>query len=340
MNSEINLFKGRIISQYKDLYKIAMTNEELSGEVCGKFRFSATSPASFPAVGDYVMVDRESDSAGNGIIHELLPRKSLLARKAAGNEKITQIIATNIDYIFICMSLNNDFNLRRIERYLAIAWDSGAVPLIVLTKADLADNLSEKLQEVEEIAPGVDVIITSMENDDDHLQVLKYIKEGKTGAFVGSSGVGKSTLINKVLGKDVIKTSEIRSDDKGRHTTTRRDLFILPNGGAVIDTPGMRELGIDQADLSRSFEDIEALATECRFKDCSHKSEPGCALRKGIEDGTISEERLASYLKLKKEAGYEGLNSKEIEKKKIESMFAEFGGIKNARDFVKKKTKY
>lgn len=317
-----------------------MTNEELSGEVCGKFRFSATSPASFPAVGDYVMVDRESDSAGNGIIHELLPRKSLLARKAAGNEKITQIIATNIDYIFICMSLNNDFNLRRIERYLAIAWDSGAVPLIVLTKADLADNLSEKLQEVEEIAPGVDVIITSMENDDDHLQVLKYIKEGKTGAFVGSSGVGKSTLINKVLGKDVIKTSEIRSDDKGRHTTTRRDLFILPNGGAVIDTPGMRELGIDQADLSRSFEDIEALATECRFKDCSHKSEPGCALRKGIEDGTISEERLASYLKLKKEAGYEGLNSKEIEKKKIESMFAEFGGIKNARDFVKKKTKY
>lgn len=336
----MNLFKGRIISQYKDLYKIAMTNEELSGEVCGKFRFSATSPASFPAVGDYVMVDRESDSAGNGIIHELLPRKSLLARKAAGNEKITQIIATNIDYIFICMSLNNDFNLRRIERYLAIAWDSGAVPLIVLTKADLADNLSEKLQEVEEIAPGVDVIITSMENDDDHLQVLKYIKEGKTGAFVGSSGVGKSTLINKVLGKDVIKTSEIRSDDKGRHTTTRRDLFILPNGGAVIDTPGMRELGIDQADLSRSFEDIEALATECRFKDCSHKSEPGCALRKGIEDGTISEERLASYLKLKKEAGYEGLNSKEIEKKKIESMFAEFGGIKNARDFVKKKTKY
>lgn len=340
MNSEINLFKGRIISQYKDLYKIAMTNEELSGEVCGKFRFSATSPASFPAVGDYVMVDRESDSAGNGIIHELLPRKSLLARKAAGNEKITQIIAANIDYIFICMSLNNDFNLRRIERYLAIAWDSGAVPLIVLTKADLADNLSEKLQEVEEIAPGVDVIITSMENDDDHLQVLKYIKEGKTGAFVGSSGVGKSTLINKVLGKGVIKTSEIRSDDKGRHTTTRRDLFILPNGGAVIDTPGMRELGIDQADLSRSFEDIEALATECRFKDCSHKSEPGCALRKGIEEGTISEERLESYLKLKKEAGYEGLNSKEIEKKKIESMFAEFGGIKNARDFVKKKTKY
>lgn len=317
-----------------------MTNEELSGEVCGKFRFSATSPASFPAVGDYVMVDRESDSAGNGIIHELLPRKSLLARKAAGNEKITQIIAANIDYIFICMSLNNDFNLRRIERYLAIAWDSGAVPLIVLTKADLADNLSEKLQEVEEIAPGVDVIITSMENDDDHLQVLKYIKEGKTGAFVGSSGVGKSTLINKVLGKGVIKTSEIRSDDKGRHTTTRRDLFILPNGGAVIDTPGMRELGIDQADLSRSFEDIEALATECRFKDCSHKSEPGCALRKGIEEGTISEERLESYLKLKKEAGYEGLNSKEIEKKKIESMFAEFGGIKNARDFVKKKTKY
>lgn len=336
----MNIFKGRIISQYKDLYKIAMTNEELTGEVSGKFRFSATSPASFPAVGDYVMVDRESDSAGNGIIHELLPRKSLLARKAAGNEKITQIIAANIDYIFICMSLNNDFNLRRIERYLAIAWDSGAVPLIVLTKADLADNLSEKLQEVEEIAPGVDVIITSMENDDDHLQVLKYIKEGKTGAFVGSSGVGKSTLINKVLGKDIIKTSEIRSDDKGRHTTTRRDLFILPNGGAVIDTPGMRELGIDQADLSRSFEDIEALATECRFKDCSHKSEPGCVLRKGIEDGTISEERLESYLKLKKEAGYEGLNSKEIEKKKIESMFADFGGIKNARDFVKKKGKY
>jgi ribosome biogenesis GTPase len=333
------MYQGRIVSQYKDLYKVSVNNEEIIAEVSGKYRFGAKDPASYPAVGDYVMIDRENDDGGNGIITQLCPRKTLLSRKAAGDEKITQVIAANIDYIFICMSLNNDFNLRRLERYVTIAWDSGAVPVVVLTKSDLCEDLTEKLIQVESVASGIGILVTSADNSEDYLQVEKYLAAGKTGAFVGSSGVGKSTLINRLLGEDFIKTNGLRNDDKGRHTTTRRELFKLPQGGTVIDTPGMRELGLDHVDISKSFEDIEDLAKECRFNDCSHTNEPGCAIKKGIEDGLISAERFESFLKLKEEAGYEGLNSKEIEKKKIEVMFADFGGIKNARDFVKKKGK-
>lgn len=337
---ENTMYQGRIVSQYKDLYKVSINNDEIIAEVSGKYRFTANNPSSYPAVGDYVMIDRENDDGGNGIITQLCPRKTLLSRKAAGDEKLTQVIAANIDYIFICMSLNNDFNLRRLERYVTIAWDSGATPVVVLTKSDLCDDLTEKLLQVESVASGIDILVTSADNPKDYLQVDQYLTSGKTGAFIGSSGVGKSTLINKLLGEDFIKTNGLRNDDKGRHTTTRRELFKLPQGGIVIDTPGMRELGLDHVDLSKSFEDIEELAKECRFNDCSHKNEPGCAIKKGIEDGLISAERFESFLKLKKEADYEGLNSKEIEKKKIEVMFADFGGIKNARDFVKKKGKY
>ena len=325
------LYIGRVVSQYK--------MGELTAEVSGKFRFNTTTLSNYPAVGDFVMIDRIDNKAGNAIIHHILTRKSILIRKAAGTSNDEQIVASNIDTIFICMSLNKDFNLRRIERYLGIAWDSGAIPVIVLTKSDLCNNLSEKLVELDTVTCGVDVIVTSSISEDGYLSVKDYIHSGETIAFIGSSGVGKSTLINRLIGESTIETKEIRNDDKGRHTTTRREMFLLPNGGVVIDTPGMREIGLESADLSKTFTDIDELSTRCKFNDCTHTNEPKCAVQEALEQGLISKDRLESYKKLKKETKYEGLNSKQIENQKIAAMFKDFGGMNNARKFIKSNNK-
>ena len=295
---------GRITLQEKGFYRIRTSMGEQNALVSGKFQFDAQSPSDYPAVGDYVMAScADPDTA---IIHQLLPRRSLFVRKAAGTSKTEQVVAANIDTVFLCMSLNNDFNLRRLERYLAVAWESGADPVVVLTKADLCADLPQKQREVEAIAMGVDILTTSAMESDGYRQIMPYITQGRTVAFVGSSGVGKSTLINRLLGEERLATDGLRNDDKGHHTTTHRELLFLPNGAMVIDTPGMRELGMWDAasGVEQTFGDIEELAARCRFRNCSHSSEPGCAVRAALESGHLDTGRWQSYQKLKNENSY------------------------------------
>ena len=298
------LVTGRITLQEKGMYRIFTSTGEQNALVSGKFQFDAQSVSDYPAVGDYVLVSRaDPDTA---IIHHVLPRKSLFLRKAAGTSQTEQVVAANIDTVFLCMSLNNDFNLRRLERYLAAAWESKADPVVLLTKADLCEDVVRKQAEAESIAMGVTVLTASAADADGYQQLMPYITVCKTVAFVGSSGVGKSTLINRLLGEDRLATDGLRNDDKGRHTTTHRELLVLPNGAMVIDTPGMRELGMWDAasGVEQTFADMEALAARCRFRNCSHTSEPGCAIRDALQRGELDSRRWQSYQKLKSETSY------------------------------------
>ncbi|MEG6616116.1 ribosome small subunit-dependent GTPase A [Peptococcaceae bacterium 1198_IL3148] len=333
------LYLGRVAVQHKDLYKVVTEIGEIQAEISGKLGYIARDNSDYPVVGDWVMVDRRDDSGGNAIIHHILHRKSAFVRKAAGTSHQKQVVAANIDIVFICMSLNNNFNLRRLERYLAIAWDSMATPVVVLTKSDLCNDIPVKLSQVQDVAIGVDVLVTSCKGADGYKTLSQYIGKGKTAVFIGSSGVGKSTLINCLLGEEILATNEIGADDKGRHTTTHRQLIVLPQGGVIIDTPGMRELQIESANLSKSFADIDDLAQNCRFNDCTHQNEPGCAVREAIAKGILAVDRLNSYNKLQTEMKYQELNSRQVEHEKINRMFAGMGGMKQARKFLKEKNK-
>jgi ribosome biogenesis GTPase len=334
-----HLFLARVTAQHRMHYQVICDAGEITAEVSGKFIYTSEDSTAFPVVGDWVMIDRVDNQSGNAIIHHVLTRKSLFERKAAGTGNGLQIVASNFDLVFICMSLNADFNLRRLERYLSIAWNSGATPVIVLTKADLCDDLSDRLTEITSVEVGTDVIICSNENEKGYDELKKYLTPGKTIVFLGSSGVGKSTIINHLMGREILQTQGLRNDDQGRHTTTHRQLLLLPQGGIVIDTPGMRELHLDSADLSRSFEDIMELADQCRFRDCTHSGEPGCAVKAAIESGILSQKRFDNFSKLELEMNYDSMNSRQREAAKIKRMFGSKGEMKQAKEAVKKKHK-
>lgn len=294
---------ARVLQEQKGLYKLVSEYGEIHGEVAGRFRHLATGLDSYPSVGDWVAADimpRE----GRAVLHALLPRKSKFSRKVAGAVVQEQIVAANFDYVFIVNSLNRDFNLRRMERYLTMAWESGASPVIVLSKKDLCDDVGEKIRKVEAITFGVPIITSSAVTGEGADELRNYLEVGSTVAILGSSGVGKSTLTNLLAGQEIMDTGEIREDDsRGRHTTTFRNLVKLPGAGMIIDTPGMRELQLWESEtgLSGTFGDIESFGGSCRFRDCSHNNEPGCAVLEAVRNGSLPAERLESYRKLKKE---------------------------------------
>jgi ribosome biogenesis GTPase len=302
---ERGLVPARVVKQQRDRSVLDGGGGEWAGEVSGKFRHLASGLADYPVAGDWVAV--EPPRGGPALVRAVLPRRSVFKRKVAGDEVEAQVAAANIDTVFLVCGLDGDFSPRRIERYLTAAWDGGASPVVVLNKADLSDDLPAALLEVERLAPGTPVVATSAISEGRLDALMPFLVPRTTVALLGSSGVGKSTLINRLLGRDRQRTAPtIDADGRGRHTTTERELVALPDGTLLIDTPGMRELQLwaGEDSLDRSFEDIERLAADCRFSDCRHAEEPGCAVQGAVTSGALDSARLESWFKLRKELRY------------------------------------
>jgi ribosome biogenesis GTPase len=317
---------GRVAVAHKDLVVVLSPHGELWAEVSGRLRHEAASRADLPVTGDWVAI-RPRVKEGRATIHAVLPRRSAFSRKAAGATTEEQVVAANTDTVFLVSGLDGDFNVRRIERTLVLAAESGAAPVIVLNKSDLCPDPATRRAEVEQIAAGVPVLVASSVTGDGVSALAEYAGPGQTVALVGSSGVGKSSLVNRLLGREAQATAEVRAhDDRGRHTTTRRELIPLPAGGWIVDTPGLRELQLwaDEQSLPAAFADVETVAARCRFGDCRHESEPGCAVREALSDGRLPSERFASFVKLRKEVRHLALRqdawARQVENRKIRSL--------------------
>lgn len=301
-HARAGLIPGRIVVQQRE-YNLVITEAGiLNARLSGRLRHEAAE-GGHPAAGDWVALAAKP-AEGTATIHAVLPRRTAFIRRAADSVRTLQVIAANIDIVFVVTSLNADLNPRRMERFLAAAWQSGARPVVVLTKADLADQPEARLAEIAALAAGCPVVIVSARDGQGLYDLRAHIAPGETCVLIGSSGVGKSTLVNTLLGEARMATQEIREDDaKGRHTTSHRQLVLLPGGGMILDTPGIREVGLVDAEegVVAVFEDIEALAETCRFNDCGHTNEPGCAVRGALEDGTLDPDRWAAFQKLRDE---------------------------------------
>ncbi|RYF93652.1 MAG: ribosome small subunit-dependent GTPase A [Caulobacteraceae bacterium] len=298
---------GRVVVQQRNGYLVVTEQGELRAKPSGRLMHEALE-AGHPAVGDWVALSvnarPSSKPGGSATIHAILPRRTAFVRKAVGGATTVQVIATNIDIAFVVASLNADLNPRRIERYLAAAWQSGARPVVVLTKADLSADPDAQAADIAAMAIDCPVVTVAAKQGQGLEALLAHVAPGETCVLIGSSGAGKSTLVNAFLGEERMATRAIReSDDQGRHTTSHRELVLLPGGGLIVDTPGMREVGLIDADegLAAVFDDIEQLVGACRFSDCGHGQEPGCAVRAALEDGTLDPDRWASFQKLGQE---------------------------------------
>lgn len=304
------LSPARVFEEQRGAWTLWWEGGACRATIAGRLRHESEGrPSSLPCVGDWVMASFPAgDSPDGAVIHRVLERKSRFSRQASGEITKEQIVAANVDTVFLVQSLNQNFNVRRLERYMTLLWESGAEPVIVLSKSDLRPDAAPERAAVERVAPGVAVHIVSAFTEDGLDPLLPYLTPGRTAALIGSSGVGKSTIVNRLVGEELMRVQEVRNeDDRGRHTTTSRRIVMLPSGGLLLDTPGMRTVLLWEGDdgLSQAFEDVESIAAGCRFRDCTHQAEPGCAVRTAIENGSLDAGRYASYDKLQREVRFQ-----------------------------------
>lgn len=315
---------ARVITEHRGVYKVKNTDGEYSAKITGKQMFDALSREDYPAVGDWVVIQKLDEE--NAVIQKILPRKTIIKRKYNNRNEI-QVIATNIDVAFVIESVDRDYNLNRFERYFTIAENGGIKPGIILNKIDLISKkeLNLKLAEIKNRFNNIDIFLTSVATNKGLKELNKHILKGKTYCFLGSSGVGKSSLINKLIGENIIKTEDISSySGRGKHATTNRQMYFLENGGIVIDNPGMREIGMTDIGqgIDNFFNEISNLAKNCKYVDCTHVHEPGCEVLNAVKLGKLNKAKYSNYINLKKEADYYEMN--EIEKREKDKKFGKF----------------